>query len=588
MKISSFVGQVQRGMLRQARLASAGYIGAVGGYAAGSALLGPLAIATAEPSILIGGTIATAALGILAAYHIEEHHLIQHALGQVGSLAGLAARSVSNVLYPSIEGATQAQQALIEQAVDKLPLQDVTAVQEVMVSPGVAKLGDDGICTSMLFENKSYLSPDPLNETELANTTIIHELGHGRDFTQGLGGEVGTLSSHAPWGHAPYFFDPTVDAPGNVYAAKNAAEDFAQSQMAYHLHPDQLAAEAPGKLQAMRELHRPTAVDAVFDRGPVRELGKRAARAMAEVPGLRTAFEVAGAVIGPALVHSGAAKLEGARDAGSRAAAKMRLASGLVSLTRAGAMIGLASSLASWIMLRRLRQGSLQAQRAEQIANGMLAVAAGPLGMAGAAIEGRLRKDGNLADDPGGASAAAPVGKQAKTPAAATLLGAAVGGGGGFAVGGPLGAAVGVGLGACTAGVLLGQADAMQRSFVTVAGSVGGMLAGGAAGAAIGGMPGAVLGAAWGRVSGATLCLTADAAAQALKAWRDGELSGPEVKYLARVTLPPLVAAAAAGLAGAVAGSALGTAVAGPIGGWLLGTVASLGLSALLARTLAD
>lgn len=555
-RVGHFLADVRASALEQTRYVSATWIGELTGMAIGGSVMGPLGLALGNLYIVTGGTALLGGLGALAGYAAEKHHLGQKIAGALGlhhraqaeigagaALAAGAVRATPNIVYPAIANATAAERAVIMKALEAMPLSDVSSVQQIGVVNGLEKLGASGLTQPLYFGNHILLGHESMADAAFGYTTTIHEAGHTLDFTRGFG-PIGSLSTFGPFGKGPYWFDPDIDVPGQPpYAATNRFEDFAQTHMAYHVHPEEMKSLSPDKFAAMDKLHQPGPVDRLLDRSGVRQVGRTLGEATEKIPYLRTALDLGAAIVGPAVVHSGAAHLEkaiAAHDDVQRFQGKMRLAAGFAYLFKTAAPLGLAASVAQYVYSKQLQHGTITVEQANRRADAFLALSLGPIGTSGMAALQTLEKEG-----------IAPL--DAPTPAV------------------PKNAP----------GVISSLAGALVGSY---AGQVAGTLLG----TAVGGVGGALAGAWWGKVGGALLGLGAVSAVRALKARHNGVapsggLTGRDKLHLTAVlggaAVGGTLGTVGGGWAGAALGGALGNAVGGPVGagiGSLLGRVAGV------------
>jgi hypothetical protein len=315
-------------------------------------------------------------------------------------------KAIPSFLYPSIRNATAAEKKLILDTLDGLPLKDVTSVGTITMSDSLAtNLGASGMARNEIFRKAITFDRGELSIPGWGKDVIIHEVGHTRDFADGLlpltgDSGIGPLG-RGPWGKAPHITN---------YAATNHWEDFAESHVAFHENPESLKALSPEKFDAMQKIHEPTLYDKIMDRTGIREAGKKVSEAIDKVPYLRDTLQVAGAILGPVQSHHGATELQsGIRrdDPALRMAGKMDLAQGLAFTSKAAAPVGLGLLGLRMYLNNRIKAGKMSLEKAESIANGTLAVVGGPIGLTVfAAIKEMLRPD----DPAGDARQGAPAG----------------------------------------------------------------------------------------------------------------------------------------------------------------------------------
>lgn len=475
-------------------------------------------------------------------------------LSKIGAGAGFAAgivRATPNIVYPTISAATAAEKAIIMNALESMPLRDVTSVSQISVVDGLENLGASGMAQPLYFRNQITLGRESLGYEGFGHDVTVHEVGHTLDFTRGFG-PLGSLSMGGPFGKGPYFTDSFIDVPGEApYAATNRIEDFAQTHMAYHTKPDLMRSVNPEKFEAMDALHHPGPLDRALDRPGVRNVGRSIGELYEQAPYLRMAVDLAGALIAPATLHNGAKHLDKAMNEGddyARFQGKMRMATGFAYMFKAAAPLGLVTTVAQHVMSKSVQSGAMTVEEAHRKADKFLAVSMGPIGTTGMAAFETLEKEGITPHPPANAL---PSGKN--VPGIVTTL----------------------------AGTLVG-------SYL---GQMGGALVG----TALGGVGGAVSGAYWGKIGGAMLGLGAVAAYKSFKmrgTAAQGGMTGRDKLHLAGVlggaTVGGALGTAAGSMGGAFVGGALGGAVGGPVGagvGSFIGRVVGVvGLSYAGAR----
>jgi hypothetical protein len=284
-------------------------------------------------------------------------------------------RSLPEFIYPSIKGATAAEEKMIIEALDALPLKDVTTTHTISVSDSLLQRREAaGTCYSMPGKNPIELSSHIMgNESHLKKVTM-HEVGHAMDF-----GEHNIPKSKGkPWGSGNRVTE---------YAKTSRYEDWAETY-AYNYHNDQTKAilmeKAPEKLEALEKIQQPTLYDKVMDRTKVRELGKKVSKAIDKVPGLRFTLEMASFAIGPLSIRSGADKIKQGKkdnDIQKKFDGKMKLAQGLAFMSGTFAPIGLGLGISEWVINRRVKKGKMTPEQADKFATNAAAAAAGPAGL---------------------------------------------------------------------------------------------------------------------------------------------------------------------------------------------------------------
>jgi len=319
----------------------------------------------------------------------EEKDIKRGILSTIGKGFGTAAkalRAIPKFIYPSIQNATAAEEALITETLDSLPLKTVTSTSTITIDPNLAKdMGAAGMARDLFFDRPIVLDRGhmAMEAMDLNKGVIIHELGHTADYASTPIPRVGR-SSFAPFGEGPYVFDPTIDTPGDLYASTNHWEDFAQSEKFYQLDPEKLKATSMEKFEALEKFHEPGLKDKIMDRPSIRELGKKISKAIDKVPHLRTTLSVIGKIMGPIEMNIGADKIEhGIKEADltKKYQGKMAMAQGIAFSSKVLAPIGLGITIAKLIVDRKLKKGKWSIKQANEFSNKALATITGPLGM---------------------------------------------------------------------------------------------------------------------------------------------------------------------------------------------------------------
>jgi len=330
----------------------------------------------------------------------KEKDIKKGILSTIGKGFGTVAktlRAIPKFVYPSIRNATAAEEAMVMETLDTLPLKTVTSTNTITINPNLAEeMSASGLAQDLIFDkpiqlDKGYAAVEGFNKE-----VLIHELGHTRDFSEIPVPYLGE-STTGPWGKPPYVFDPHIDVPGEpTYASTNQWEDFAQSHQFYHTKPEQLKATSLEKFEAMEKLHEPTLYDKIMDRSGIRELGKKVAKLIDKVPHLRTALNVIGTIMGPVEMKIGADKLQdGIKEANltKKYEGKMHLAQGIAFSSKVLAPVGLGIALSRFIADRKIKKGKWTIEQAEGFANKVVAGMTGPLGMIYLASTNEMLKD---------------------------------------------------------------------------------------------------------------------------------------------------------------------------------------------------
>ncbi len=547
-RIGSWLQDLQAKSLVNLRVGSAAYAGQLVGMAIGAAIFAPLAISTANVYILTGGSALMGGATCLGAYYLEKHLSSRRTAAPSSSLVdgalglGAALRAVPQFAYPSLVGATGAERELILNSLDRLPMSSVTSASTIQMVPGLERTGAIGIAHPTFSQTRLLLDRDAMTwGYDFHHELISHEVGHSRDFVRGFG-PLGAHSLIGPFGKGPFLTD---------YSQTNRMEDFAETHAHYHMNQAsraELARVTPEKFQVLDELSQRGLADEWTERPGVRKAGKSVGQALEAAPYLRNALELAGALIAPAQIHRGARRLEAGLikgDAQQKFHGKMSLASGLLLLAPGGAPGALAVGATHAVLAGLVADGKLKAEQADRIGSGVLATAAGPVGMVCSAIGSEL-------------------------------------------------AASGVDMSRVSASGGEPPTSHLGGVLAVIGGTTTGMFLGATIGGALGGVGGAMAGSFWGSAGGAALGLGGWSVLQLGKKRTASsyDLTGGDKVFLAKVVGGGVLGGAAGtvlgGYAGKLAGAALGGLVLGPAGavtGAFLGRFAGMTLGSLaLAR----
>lgn len=512
--------------------------------------------------VAIGGGIASGAAAALIGYGIERHSSkIQPkekettSTKAAESLVTLASalRAMPKFIYPSVVG-TPAEEKAIYDALDKLPLKDVTASAVMHVMPGLTDTGISGMSQPGLTHTRILLDKDYINDYR-AESLVHHEQGHAVDYSGGYG-LLGSLNWRGPFGHAPYVSD---------YAAGNRYEDWAESYEAYHRDPAAFTRDFPAKAHIIQQAERTTPGEHMMDNPQVRDAGRTIGHALGQVPYLRTGLETGLALLSPIQLHRGAKALEKGLvndDDALKLRGKMSLITGVLMGLPGGAPLATVASAMNLGFQFSTGNDPTKLKEANKVANKFMSVATGPVGMAGVAITQELAKAGvdltKLDYTPDDFDAPVKPGKM------------------------------------------------LQGLLCTVGGGVAGSLLGVTLGGAIGGGVGASMSAFWGRIGGGLLGLGAYGAYRAMKAEHHDhspyDLTKGDKIFLTKIVGGAVAGAALGTLGGVTGGRALGALVGGAlmpgseiwasnIGGWagaLLGSYALGKAGAVMGRKLTE
>lgn len=525
-----------------ARMQSAGYLrslsGAVAGQligmTAGSMAAANLALKLQNLYVLTGAGALMGAAGAIAGYKLlgGELNLEENRPSNLGVDVGLnvaaGLKALPKFVYPTIVGATQAEKAIIYRGLDQLPLSGVTSASTIDVVNGLQDVGAAGLATPLFSQSRIFLDRAEMAYPGWGEQVTIHEIGHTFDFSRGVGPLGSTSMMGGGFGSEPFI---------SGYAETNRMEDFAESYLEYHTHPDRLQRVAPDKFAALQAAQQEGLFDRAMDTPRVREAGKKVGQAMDAVPYSRNLVELAGALLSPIQLYRGARQLEEGtahNDATKRLQGKLNLASGTLLFFTGFAPLALAVAGAQAGLRSQVAAGKLDPEAADDAADAMLALATGPVGMISAAATQEFAKAGVDLNQPG-------PGVDSAFPKTGSAFGAAA-----FTVGG------------IAAGSLAGSALGSWLNN----GSAQDMLAAGTAGAW------------WGRLAGGALGLGSYGLYQAFKKSEDPfgpselQLTKEDKIFMAKIA----GGAVAGGIGGAVlggwglaaAGRALGMSLGGP------------------------
>lgn len=275
---------------------------------------------------------------------------------------GKTLKALPSFVYPSIHGANAAEKQVIISTLDKLPLKDATSVHSIYMSNKL--LMPNGIDEAAgLARNMGPVHTIQLSKPWLYDGVVIHEVGHTKDFSTGLGGMVGTTSSKGPFGKGPWVTN---------YAKTNHWEDFAESYEAFHNNPQHLNNTSMAKYNAVAASEKQSLLEKAFDNKPVREAGKVIGDTIGKVPFLREALQVIGFVLGPLQINKGYNQLQDGynnNDPKKKLDGKLNMAAGTMYTIKPLALFGLVTDIGHWFVNRSIKKGNLTPQEAEKKIN---------------------------------------------------------------------------------------------------------------------------------------------------------------------------------------------------------------------------
>lgn len=526
-RIGRFVKLLTRESLEHLRYLSTMYAFNMVGTTVGLIAATPVGIHFANDNaavvggVAIGGGVAAGAVAAAIGYGLERRADKNHKPDEKESSTTKAAESLVTVasalrampkfIYPSVVG-TAAEEKAIYDALDKLPLKDVTASSVLHVVPGLTDTGISGMAQPGLTHTRILLDQGYINDGR-AESLVHHEQGHAVDYSGGYG-LLGALNWRGPFGSGPFVSE---------YASGNRYEDWAESYEAYHRDPVAFARDFPQKAHIIEQAERTTPGEHMLDNEQVRHAGRTVGHALGQVPFLRTGLETGLALLSPIQLHRGAKALAQGLvhdDDALKLRGKMSLITGVLMGLPGGAPLATVASAMNVGFQATTGDNPQKLKQANALADKFMSVATGPVGMASVAIGQELAKAGvdlsKLDYTPDDFDAPIKPGKM------------------------------------------------IQGLISTVGGGVAGSLIGASLGGALGGGVGASMAAFWGRIGGGLIGLGAYGAYRAYKT----EKQEPNPYDLTRgdkIFLTKIVG-------GAVAGAALGTA-AGVTGGRALGAL---------------
>ncbi|MBT9584732.1 hypothetical protein IV102_15420 [bacterium] len=487
--------------------------------------------------VAIGGGVALGGAAALAGYALEhkkgapnlETESKPTKLAEAALTMAAGFRALPKFVYPSVVGATAAQEKAVYDALDKLPLKDVTASSTMQVIPGLTDTGISGMSQPGLTHTRILLDADYVSDSR-AEGLVHHEQGHAVDYSGGYG-LLGSINWRGPFGKAPFVSD---------YASGNRYEDWAESYEAYHRDPARFRADFPEKAHIIDQHEKLTPTERLVDQEPVRQAGRSVGHALGQVPYLRTTLETGLALLSPIQLHRGAKALEKGLITGDEALklrGKMNLISGILLGLPGGAPLATVASAMNLGFQVSVGDDPGKLEQANRTADRFMAVATGPVGMASVAISQELAKAGvDLSQ------LDYTMNDYSKPVSTGNML---------------------------------------KGLLCTVGGAVAGSLLGVAIGGTLSGAAGAGLSSFWGRIGGGVVGLGAYGAYRAMKK-EDNDPAPYDLTRGDKIFLTKIVGGAVAGAAaGTVAGVTGGRAVGALVGNALFGPGAA-GLSASL------
>ncbi len=517
------------------------------GSTLGSIAFTPLAIKLASDNaavvggVAIGGTVAAGAIGGLLGYlwvkgrdgkageEVEGKTSYWEKAADVALDVGAGLKALPNFIYPTVYGATDAQRDAIYAQLDKLPLQDATASGSMTVIPGLVNTGISGMAQPGASHVRILLDQSYIDNPNRIQHLVFHENGHAVDYSGGFG-LLGANNWRGNFGKGPFITD---------YASSNRYEDWAEIYEHYHTSCSAgcsgctVCSQFQDKFAVVERVSAQDPLHRMVDQPKIREAGREIGSTMSKIPYSRDALEVAASLVGPVQLYRGAGDLiKGLEndDEAKKLKGKLNLASGLFLTLPGAAPLALASSLAGGV-IKSSADGAGEAglKTANRVADAVLSTSAGPVGMAIAAINQELHKNGLRYDDSYGFTG------QGWKAAAAT------------------------------------KSSLLKGTLYTVGGVVGGSVAGAALGVAMGGHGGAAIGSLWGQLAGGAIGLGAYGVSRALKQAKNSKhplaLTKGDKKLLLGLAGGALVGGGAGTVLGSFGGKAFGELVGGMVAG---------------------
>lgn len=195
--------------------------------------------------------------------------------------------ALPDIVYPSIFGATPGERAALGTILDSLPLKDVGTVSTIHVSPDLGDPGLLGYCRPALGSINLNRTGYDMDTAGQFRYTLVHEVGHAVDAPGRIPQMLlkGSPSAEQPFGQGPYVTD---------YASTLPQEDFAESYAHHRLAPERLEQVSAEKARALRELDKPTGLEALMEQPAFRESGKALGQMLEVTPWLRWGAEFLG------------------------------------------------------------------------------------------------------------------------------------------------------------------------------------------------------------------------------------------------------------------------------------------------------
>ncbi len=215
-------------------------------------------------------------------------------IGAAGKIAGVlddldnAIDAFPGFIYPSVGGGTKEQIEFTYSILDKMPLKDVSAASHVQWLDKLTLLYDttkeaSGMAIPFPGAQIVGLSKNCVGDlSSFSESTIIHEFGHMRDYSEGFASLLRMESAKGDlWGKGPHISE---------YAKNNRLEDFAESFEEFYKNPERLKAECPEKYEKIAELEKMGLFDKIVERDAFRETGKFIGKTFSKIPLLKPAL----------------------------------------------------------------------------------------------------------------------------------------------------------------------------------------------------------------------------------------------------------------------------------------------------------
>lgn len=266
-------------------------------------------------------------------------------------------------IYPSLHGATAAEQQQILKVLDGLPLHHVSQVDTISMVPEIASDKPGWVTLGTAWDYPASaeirLSSKELTTYDRLADTLIHEVGHTTDYSRRPFRLGPTASSHSPYGEG----DKVTS-----YAETNAREDYAESYQEYHQRPERLREVNAEKYEDQKTSNTPSFLERLVDRKEFRETGKTVGQLMGPNKMTRHAIETAGAVAGAIQLGHGVSQWVDSAASGNslqHANGILNTVSGALAFSGAAPLAAVGVQAANQALTRAVKRGDLSAAEVE-------------------------------------------------------------------------------------------------------------------------------------------------------------------------------------------------------------------------------